>query len=284
MTSKKETIILYHANCPDGFGAAYAAWKKYGDSAEYTPVSHGNPVPEGLEEKEVFIVDFSYPKDILLEIESKTKRLVVLDHHIGAKDAVEAVKEHVFDNNHSGAGITWNYFHLDLPLPRLLAHIEDNDLWKHVLPHGKEISAYLGIQPFTFEAFDAVVHKMEDEKEYALIIEKGRAYSEYYDFICTTVTAQAEEVQFDEFTILAVSAPRLFRSEIGHRLAKQKAPFAIVWYPHEGVWHCSLRGDGSIDLTKIAQRYGGNGHRNAAAFSVSMDRPLPFTFIRNNGS
>jgi hypothetical protein len=25
----KKTIILYHLDCPDGFGAAWAAWKKF---------------------------------------------------------------------------------------------------------------------------------------------------------------------------------------------------------------------------------------------------------------
>src|SRR3989338_9515798 len=43
-----KTAILYHANCPDGFGGAYAAWKKFGDSAEYIPVKHGKPIPENL--------------------------------------------------------------------------------------------------------------------------------------------------------------------------------------------------------------------------------------------
>ncbi len=274
MTQKKP-LILYHANCPDGFGAAYAAWKKFGDSAEYIAVSHGNPPPD-VSDKEVYIVDFSYPKEILLALEAQAKSLVVLDHHLGAKEAVKSVREHIFDNERSGAGITWSYFHPNVTLPTLLAYIQDSDLWKHSLPHGKEIGAYLGTQPFTFEAFDALRTRMDNEEELATIIESGRAYSEYYDFVCTMLENQAEEVVFDEFTILAVNAPRFFRSEVGHRLAKKKGPFAIVWYPREDFWHCSLRGDGSIDLTKIAQRYSGNGHRNASAFSVPMNEPLPF--------
>ena len=44
----ERTIVAYHGNCPDGFGGAYAAWKKFGDTAEYLPLSYGKPVPEGL--------------------------------------------------------------------------------------------------------------------------------------------------------------------------------------------------------------------------------------------
>lgn len=36
-------LVLYHGrNCPDGFGAALAAWLYYGDSAEYLGLDHGD--------------------------------------------------------------------------------------------------------------------------------------------------------------------------------------------------------------------------------------------------
>lgn len=33
--------VLYHADCPDGFGSAYAAWLRFGDSASYRGMHHG---------------------------------------------------------------------------------------------------------------------------------------------------------------------------------------------------------------------------------------------------
>lgn len=279
MHPSKQIVILYHANCPDGFGAAYAAWKKYGDTAHYEAVSYGNPAPHHLENKEVYVLDFSYPKEILLELENKVAKLVVLDHHIGSKEAVESVREHIFDNNRSGAGIAWEYFHPESPLPLLLAHIQDRDIWRHELPHGKEIGAYLGTIPFTFESFEETAQKMEDEKGLQEIIEKGHAYSEYFDFVCTEIADKAEEVEFEGYTVLATSAPGLFRSDVGHQLAVKKGPFAIVWQLKEQHWQCSLRGDGTIDLSEIAKKYGGGGHHDAASFRVPMQQPLPFTFV-----
>ena len=52
-------LILRHGNCSDGAGAAYAAWKKFGDSAEYVEVHYGNPPPD-VTGREVYILDFSY--------------------------------------------------------------------------------------------------------------------------------------------------------------------------------------------------------------------------------
>jgi len=48
MEPLKEIVIIYHADCPDGFGAAYAAWKKFGDKASYLPCYMPAPVPDGI--------------------------------------------------------------------------------------------------------------------------------------------------------------------------------------------------------------------------------------------
>ncbi len=272
----KDIVVVYHGKCPDGFGGAYAAWKKFGDTATYIPAVHGAPVPD-LAGKEVYMIDFSYPQEVLLDIEHAAKKFVVLDHHIGARDAVVSVREHIFDNDHSGSGIAWKYFHPEIPLPRLLAYIEDNDLWRHSLPHGKEIAAYIGTLQFAFTSFDAIIQKVQSEDGFAEIVQKGTSFAEYYEYNVTHLLEYAELVQFDEFTVFAVNSPRLFRSELGHRLATKHAPFAIVWYASEGKWHFSLRGDGTIDVSEIARRRGGNGHHDAASFRLPRNTPLPFT-------
>ena len=271
-----DTLVLYHGSCPDGFGGAYSAWKKFGTDATYEAVYHGD-APPNVAGKEVYIIDFSYPKEILLEMERQAARLVVLDHHLGARESVEAVREYVFDNDHSGSGIAWRYFHPETPLPRLLTYIEDNDLFKRSLPHWKEVGAYVSTVPFAFESFDTLVQKTQSEEGFAEILKKGSAYGEYIDFLCDFIAAQAEEVQFDEFKILAVNAPRLLKARIGGILARRQGPFALAWYPHHDKWHFSLIGDGSIDCSEIAKRRGGNGHRSAAAFRVPFDQPFPFT-------
>ena len=276
----KDIVVLYHGNCLDGFAAAYAAWKKFGDEAMYVACYHGEAPDADLTDKEVYMVDFSYTKSELLAMEKVTKRLVVLDHHIGTKDAVEATQEHVFDTERSGTGIAWNYFHPDKKLPRILAYVQDNDLWHFALLNSKEIAAYLSTAPFEFEPFDATAKQGEDDEFFAHIVEKGKIYGEYFDYMCGLLAKNAEEVQFGEYRVLAVNAPRFFRSELGHALAMKQGPFAIVWYPNHGRWHFSLRGDGSIDLSQIANKRGGSGNRNAASFTQAFDEPLPFTRIK----
>jgi oligoribonuclease NrnB/cAMP/cGMP phosphodiesterase (DHH superfamily) len=192
---------------------------------------------------------------------------------------VESVHEHVFDNDRSGTGIAWSYFHPEISLPKMLAHVQDNDLWRSTLPSAKEIDAFLGTVEFDLAVWDNLVREFEDDAKFANIAERGKIYREYFDHIIAKLADKAELVLLGEYRVLAVNAPRFFRSALGHKLATKKSPFGIVWYFHHDKWHFSLRGDGSIDLTEIAKRYGGSGHKNAAAFRRPLNDPFPFTII-----
>ncbi|HEC32940.1 MAG TPA: hypothetical protein ENI63_01615 [Candidatus Kaiserbacteria bacterium] len=276
----KKIIILYHAKCFDGFGAAWAAYKKFGDTAEYIPVGNRFTPPSGLDGKEVYIVDFSYPKETLLDIQKRAKKLIIIDHHKSAKDDVESVANHIFDNNHSGAVLTWNYLHTNLPVPTLLKHIEDGDLWNFALPHTKDVIQVLGLMPFEFHAWDIFAKQLEDESVYNKIIKKGAIFKEHWDGLVNQIAEGAQEVEFEGYKVYAINASRIFRSSLGHILAIKKPPFAIVWYHrNDHTLSFSLRGDGSIDLAELAKKYGGGGHHDAASFEVSNSVQLPFKLL-----
>ena len=55
----KPDMCIYHGNCQDGFGAAWAVWKRFGDAVEYVPGFYGQPAPD-VAGRSVVMVDFSY--------------------------------------------------------------------------------------------------------------------------------------------------------------------------------------------------------------------------------
>ena len=274
----KNIAVIYHADCPDGFGGAFAAWKKFGNEAEYIGKRHGEtPVtPSEVAGREVYMIDFSYPKEILLELERASASFTILDHHKGAQEAVESVTNHIFDNDHSGAAIAWKYFHPEIPLPRMLTYIEDNDLWRHSLPESAAVSSYLHTIPMEFDAWEKTIAEFEDDARFADIIETGKHFRIYNAHVIEVLAQNAELVEFEGHTVFAVNAPRLFRSELGNFLAEKHPPFAIVWYEYRRQFRCSLRGVGDVDLSLIAAKYGGNGHRNAASFRIDRKQELPW--------
>ena len=105
MTAQPEraTIVLYHANCPDGFGGAWAAWQRLGDAATYCPVSHGDPPPDVPADANVVMVDFAYDRDIILAMRDWVASLVILDHHKSAQATLGDLDFAIFDMDRSGA-------------------------------------------------------------------------------------------------------------------------------------------------------------------------------------
>lgn len=86
--------IWYHAGCWDGFCAAWLC-RNVWPAANYVPVQYGNPAPY-TNGKPTLIVDFSYPRDVLLEMREHCD-LTVLDHHKTAKDELADLDFCVFD-------------------------------------------------------------------------------------------------------------------------------------------------------------------------------------------
>ena len=84
-------LVIYHANCADGFGAAFAAWLKLGDGAEYLPMQYGQKLVEKADiwQREVYVLDFSLPRDEMDWLFEGAKRVVWLDHHLSSKEIAE---------------------------------------------------------------------------------------------------------------------------------------------------------------------------------------------------
>ena len=272
----KDSVILYHKSCPDGFGSAWAAWKKFGEKANYIPVEHSFPPPGGLKNRDVYIVDFSYDTRVLKKIAKENKSLTVIDHHLSAEKKVKSAPNHLFDLRHSGAVLAWKYFHPKKTVPRLLLHVEDMDLWKFKLEHTKEISAALEIEPFDFERWTQIQKNLQSRKETKNYTEKGKTLLKYKERIIERILDKAELVEFDKREVWASNSP-FFSSEIGHQLVRKKPPLAIVWSKSKGgLVGVSLRSNGKVDVSKIAQKFGGGGHKTAAGFSIKLKKQLPF--------
>lgn len=101
---------MYHGQCADGFGAAWAIWKQF-PGARFVPVEHGTPPPADLADQRVVIVDFSYARPTLEALAAETKELLVLDHHITAEKALAGLPYAYFDQTKSGAVMAWEWAH-----------------------------------------------------------------------------------------------------------------------------------------------------------------------------
>lgn len=275
----KDIIILYHAECNDGFGAAWAAWKKFGDKADYIPVSH-NFYPDNFTNKEIYTLDLTLPKEITEKFLETNKRLTSIDHHISVKDITEITQDYSFDINHSGAVLAWKYFHPDKPVPKLLLFVEDSDLWKSEYPETLKITLALGLFDFNFEIWDKIAEDVENPERLKDYLMKGEVISNYEKKLLDYLERQAQLVEFERYKVYAINTPRFLRNYIAHTLSKKLPPFAISWVQEKDRIEVSLRSDGSVDVSEIAKKYGGGGHKAAAGFSFPADQPFPWKIIK----
>lgn len=259
--------VLYHSNCYDGFGAAYAAWKKLGNTAKYIPVSYGKPPPEMPDAEEIYVVDFSYDPDVILKL-SECAKVVVLDHHKTAEEKLTplAGQENpvvIFDMHRSGALITWEYFHggFAVEAPKLIQHISDRDLWTYKIPGSREVHAALVSLPFDFEVWDSL--KVDE-----LILE-GAACLRFQSQLVDNIVKKSWIGKVGEHKVPIVNTSSSW-SEVGEALLAKypDAPFAASFTTFEDIIMWSLRSRGDFDVSEIAKKNGGGGHKSAAGFQA----------------
>lgn len=252
-------VVLYHAECADGFGAAWALWQCHA-SARFVPVKHGIPPPPDLANQHILIVDFSYPRPTLEAVAEKSASLIVLDHHITAEKALAGLPFALFDQTRSGAVMAWEWAH-DAPVPWLLQYVQDKDLWQWRLPESREINAALASYPFDFKIWNGL---RQDHLE-----TEGRAILRYENETVGKLIAERVMVEFEGERVPAVQSAVL-TSQIGERLAVAY-PFCLIWHDRDGRRYFSMRSRAEgTDVGAIAARHGGGGHTHAAGFSVPL--------------
>jgi len=265
-------IVIYHGNCADGFSAAWAVWKAR-PSYEFFAGKYQEDPPD-VTGRDVYFVDFSYKRNVILEMSKKARSIIVLDHHKSSQEDLVDLPSNVsvyFDMNRSGAHIAWDHFHPGEPAPPLLLRVEDRDLWKFSYRDTKGISAYLFSQPYDFKQWDFLMRLSEDEHD----LEEMESYG---NVILKKQAKDIDEILQNKFRInlngsevWCANLPYMWRSEAGHILSKDE-PFAATFYTDGKYVIFSLRSaeDGS-DVSEVAKKFGGGGHKHAAGFKVTFE-------------
>ncbi|MEE7624776.1 DHHA1 domain-containing protein [Methylobacter sp. Wu8] len=272
MSETSETLVIYHGDCLDGLGAAWSAFCKLGHQVRYIPARYGDDMPDFESGSVLYILDFSYSPELLVNASAKAGRIILIDHHMTAMEQcndffkAQPLPENLsinFDLSRSGCILTWQYFFHDLKPPQILLHIEDRDLWRFKLDGTREItSALYERTPITFAEIGTL-----DLPE---LLAVGRIQVKQFANMVQRLAKSAHNVSVAGQVGLAVNAPSLFSSDLGHVLAEKSGTFGMT-YQYDGrkqQWNFSLRSIGDYDVGHLAQSFGGGGHRNAAGFAL----------------
>jgi oligoribonuclease NrnB/cAMP/cGMP phosphodiesterase (DHH superfamily) len=277
------TTVLYHGHCPDGFCAAFMMHCRLPE-AGYLACHYDVPVHiEDLTGRHVILVDFSLPRQQLLDLRAKAASLVVLDHHKTAEADLAGLDFCRFDQQCSGAVMAFQeirqYLAPGTPftkLEMLSNYVQDRDLWTWRLPDSRAVSAGLDLWPRDFAqwAWEIAVDRNADALMNRLI-QNGTMVLQRDLIVQGRI---AEHVRFGIFCGVraAVINTSVFVSEMTDRFGEE-VDVVVSWHQQQnGTFRYSLRtrGNSMVDASDLAQRFGGGGHAHAAGFVT--DQMVPF--------
>jgi oligoribonuclease NrnB/cAMP/cGMP phosphodiesterase (DHH superfamily) len=298
---KQKSIVIVHANCPDGHTAAWL-YKKFKGDADFVYANYGDKPPD-VKGREVWMIDFSFPREVMIkDIIVPSLRTTVLDHHQTAQAALDKIHHDIrnmgiqrtgdviqFDMTRSGAGMAFDYFEDELNKAKgfkafrphgdrkvkLVDYIEDRDLWKLKQPDTKAVSAWIFTQPYTFEAWDELEKTPIEE-----MARKGEAILKYIDLYGDKACAMARMEHVGGYAVPTINIAYMNCSDHVNKLLDKypEAKFAVGYFRRgDGQWQFSLRSRADFDCSEVAKTYGGGGHKQAAGFQVDV---LPWMEIQ----
>lgn len=264
-----DPICIYHGGCDDGFAAALCVWIALAHKVELFAGVYGKP-PPNVTGREVIIVDFSYKRAEMEILADKAKSILMLDHHKSAMEDMDGFSRPnckiFFNMDKCGASMVWDYFHeighFGINGVSFIAYIQDRDLWKKELQSTDEFTMGLRSYPQDLRTWESFFR----EKQPIGLIQEGIAILRYYRKQVEEAKVNAFDASIDGVVVPVCNSTFALASDVAGELAEGK-PFAAVFYQtSEGyVYSLSSRGEG-MDVSKIALKFGGGGHKQAAGF------------------
>lgn len=297
---QKRPLCIYHGNCADGFGAAWAVHKAFNGAVDFHAGIYQDPPPD-VRERNVIIVDFSYKRAVLEGMlrsgdVNQAMSILILDHHKTAAADLEGLANPeggydpelwrgkwenysewpvraVFDMDRSGARLAWDFFHPGKPVPKLIRYIEDRDLWRFALPDSRAFNANIFSHPYDFTRWDELASDAEDAGGLTYLIAAGDAIErKHHKDVMELVAVLRRRMTIGGISVPVANLPYTLTSDAGHLMAmSDETKIGVCYWDMDGWRVFSLRStDDGPDVSAIAKAYGGGGHAHAAGFRMPI--------------
>ena len=278
---KDDVLVIYHGNCQDGYGSAWVCHKVFGNEATYIEGMYSEPYPQEIKDKVVYLVDFSFKRDVIIEMASLAKKIIVIDHHKSAQSDLVNLPSNVsvtFDMEYSGTYLCYQYFFPNKPIPKLVEFVSDRDTFKLQYKDTEAISSYLFSKDATWENWDKAELALQDpnSQEYKEIVARGESIREYQITVAKVTLKEAtHDLVINGHTFKAINVPKCMGTDCCRQLMKQGEPHAAYYSVDNKKIVIGLRSsDASIDVSKLASLFNGGGHRNSSGFTLSINTDL----------
>jgi hypothetical protein len=292
-------IVIHHAD-QDGFMAAFLLgvrhYGPWGVFPEMIPVQYGDDFDfEALRNKDVAIVDFSFPEEDMKKIVSYADKVLWVDHHkssaamarkVWTKDLYHihhrvdsSACALVFEDIHTCKWVDLGYmvdpgsytFHSYLELS---AYVEDADLNNYVLPHSLEVNAYIRSQPMTISSYMELARLVQFEIDRAIFAGKAilQGQETQRDKLFNALTVQKTDLE--GHLVAVTNTPVFLPYRLATKIVEELDPsvdYACDYMIEDGHMVVSFRSSADkMAVEPLAKSLGGGGHDHAAGAKIAL--------------
>lgn len=288
--TSKRYVIIFH-NDADGWGACGIALnaltdpsRRYVTKAVNYPDDFSTLVDELEPDDHVYVLDFSFKRDICDAIYAKVEKFVVLDHHETARKELEGTPYAVFDITKSGVLLTYEHFFPEMisedyetiPVPVRL--LDNYDLWKK---DDKNVGWKwaVGFHLFVIDHYGDFTFWRElmgmidlPLATYNIVRQKILDFEVAIDEIMKSAEFSQETFEGKNFIVLPSIKHISLVADAIRDSDNYTADFVASFYQDDERVTVSLRGSDSFKVRELAEKLGGGGHDLAAGFSFVCNK------------
>jgi oligoribonuclease NrnB/cAMP/cGMP phosphodiesterase (DHH superfamily) len=266
----------------DGRCAAAVVRRALGPGVRLHATDYGENLPWDIIESShrVVIVDFSLPFDDMQHIQDHAD-LIWIDHHKTAITQLSTLQDisGIRDVEEAACVLAWKYFYPDLPVPQAVLYVGDRDIWRFAYEQTKPFSEGL-FQENTHPANDKIWGPLMegDQDLIQRLIERGKILlNARLRRLELAIRHRAFEITFEGHRTLAIN--QRCSGDLGELIRRQGYAIGYCYYEEPQndrlMTFVTLYSD-QVDVSTIAEKFGGGGHEGAAGFSFERTgSPFP---------
>lgn len=278
---RSQAVICLHHDDADGRCSAAIVRRALGNDVVMKEMDYEFvPIPwDDIEAaSKIVIVDFSFSMEHMRRM-MNTAELIWIDHHVTALEALAELTDlpGLRSLDEAGCVLTWQFFFPDKVIPDAVRYIGDRDVWRFAYEQTAAFCEGL-FQEHTNPSNDSLWIPLLDDDQDAVhrLIEHGEIlHGARLRQIKRLVKRDGFSVQLEGCKTLVINSRG--SGDLGHTMcqAGHEVAYCYVDRYHNGrvVTKVALFSE-TVDVSKIASKFGGGGHPGAAGFSFERRESL----------
>jgi oligoribonuclease NrnB/cAMP/cGMP phosphodiesterase (DHH superfamily) len=248
---------------------------------------------ETCRNKNVYIVDFSFPPDKMLLLKGISKSLIWIDHHITAIEDMKNIEAELLGLRKVGEAaceLCWQHFFPEKSMPLAVKLLGRYDVWMWEKEYPAAIDLQKGLQSFNngyshpdAEFWNGLLFNGNNSITFNQLLSDGRIINNYAKNVDKKYAfSHAFITKLGDVPMVAINKGMTSSAIFDELDEKYDLPILrcyFSWILDVGYKIGLYTKEADFDVSIIAKSYGGGGHKKAAGF-ISYNLPFELTTER----